>query len=98
MSNISVYHYLITDGNSRARDLIGAAAAPTQQPQQHGIQAASVTCTKVHSNTGSLSHWVKAGIEPASSWILVRIVTCWATTGTPTDGSLIQFCVLNFKN
>ena len=28
-------------------------------------------------------HWVRPGIEPASSWILVGFVICWATTGTP---------------
>ena len=28
-----------------------------------------------HSNTGSLTHWGRAGIEPVSSWILVRLVT-----------------------
>jgi len=36
-----------------------------------------------HSNVGSLTNRVGPGIEPASSWILVWFITCWATTGTP---------------
>ena len=27
-----------------------------------------------HSNAGSLNHWVRPGIEPSSSWLLVRFV------------------------
>ena len=53
------------------------------QPQQCQIQAASATYTAPHSNTGCLTHWVRPGTEPASSWILVRFVTSWATVGTP---------------
>ena len=34
-------------------------------------------------NAGSLTHWARPGIEPSSSWILVRFLTPWATTGTP---------------
>ena len=48
---------------------------PQPQPQQHGIQAVSATYTTVHGNTGSLTHWVRPGLEPASSWILVRFVS-----------------------
>ena len=36
-----------------------------------------------HSNAGSLAHWTRPGVEPASSWMLVRFVNPWATTGTP---------------
>ena len=35
-----------------------------------------------HSHTRSLTHWVRPGIKPKSSWILVWFLTCWATTGT----------------
>ena len=45
------------------------------QPQQHRIQATSVTCTTDHGNARSLTDWAKPGIEPASSWILVRFVS-----------------------
>ena len=48
---------------------------PTPKPQQRGIRAVSVNYTTAHSNVGSLTHWVRPGIEPASSWILVRFVT-----------------------
>ena len=30
-----------------------------------------------------LTHWVKPGVEPESSWILVEFLTCWATPGIP---------------
>ena len=48
---------------------------PTLQPQPSQIWAASATYTTAHSNTGSLTHWVRPWIEPASSWILVGFVT-----------------------
>ena len=28
-----------------------------------------------HGNAGSLTHWAKPGIKPASSWILVRLIS-----------------------
>ena len=63
-------------GSSQARGRIRAAAAwPTPQPQQCQIQAASVTYTTAHSNTRSLTHRVRPGIEPASSQIRVKFVT-----------------------
>ena len=55
-------------GSSQARGRIGATGA--------GL------CHS-HSNWRSLTHWVRLGIKPESSWILVRFLTCWATTGTP---------------
>ena len=45
---------------------------PTPQPQQCRIQAASVTYTTVYSITNPLTHRLRPGVEPASSWILVR--------------------------
>ena len=45
------------------------------QPQQWGIQAMSMTCTRAHGNAGSLTHLVRPGINPASSWIPVRFVS-----------------------
>ena len=41
----------------------------------NGIWAASVTYATVHSNTRSLTHWARPGIEPVTSWILVRFVS-----------------------
>ena len=60
------------------------------QPQQQGILAANTTYTTAHGNARSLTHWARPGIEPASSWILVRPLTCWATTGTPLLHSLYE--------
>ena len=45
------------------------------QPQQHQIQAESVTYTEAHSHVGCLTHWERPGIEHESSWILVGFVT-----------------------
>ena len=45
------------------------------QPHQWGIQAASVTYTTAHCNAGSLTHWARPGIEPVSSWMLVRFIS-----------------------
>ena len=54
-------------------------------PTAHGssqdrgwIRAAAAGLHHSHSNMGSPTHWA----EPTSSWILVRFMTCWATTGT----------------
>ena len=47
---------------------------PKPQPQQLSIWALSVTHTPGHGITGSLTHWARPGIEPASSWILVGFV------------------------
>ena len=46
-------------GSSQARGWIGAAAS--------GLHHS-------HCNTGSLTHWVRPGIEPASSLLLVRFI------------------------
>ena len=46
------------------------------------IQSMSATHTTAHNNAGSLTHQKGPGIKPASSWILVRFLTHWATTGT----------------
>ena len=74
-------------GDSQARGLVGAAAAGHCHTQQLRIQAASVTYTTAHGNAASLTHWARPEIEPTSSWMLVRFVNCWATTGTPQVSS-----------
>ena len=48
---------------------------PMPEPQQRQIQAAPVTYTTAHCNAGSLTHWVKPGIKPATSWFLVGFVS-----------------------
>jgi len=44
-------------------------ATPTWDP------TVSVTYTTTHGSAGSLTHWVRPGIEPATSWLLVRFVS-----------------------
>ena len=46
---------------------------PTPQPQKRQIQAQSATTA--HSYAGSLIHWARLGIEPASSRMPVRFVS-----------------------
>ena len=55
------------------------------QPQQYEIWATSMTYITAHSNAGSLTHWARPGIEPASLWILVRFISTWALAGTPKN-------------
>ena len=47
---------------------------PTPQPQQWGIWVTSATYTTTHGNARSLIHWVRPGIKPAISWMLVRFI------------------------
>ena len=54
---------------------------PTPQPQQHGIWASSGTYTTAHGNARSVTHWVRPGIRPTTSWFLVGFH--WAMTVTP---------------
>ena len=48
---------------------------PRPQPQQHQIRAMSATYTTAHDNAGSLTHCMKPGIEPSTSWFLVRFAS-----------------------
>ena len=69
---------------SQARGQIGAVATCLcHSHSKAGSEPASVTYTTTHGITGSLTHWVRPGIEPESSWILVWFVNHWDTTGTP---------------
>ena len=53
--------------------------------------ATSGTYTTAHGNAKSLTHWTRPGIEPESLWILVGLITCWATAESDTRE---QHCVL----
>ena len=48
---------------------------PTLQPNQCQIWAGSATYTTAHGNTGSIIHWARPGTEPATSWLLARLVS-----------------------
>ena len=64
-------------GSSQAKDLTRAiySCRPMPQPQQRQIRAESVIYTTAHGNAGSLTHWVRLGIEAVTSWFLVRFVS-----------------------
>ena len=64
---------------------------PTPEPQQRGIRAASATYT----TAGSLTHWARPGIEPATSWFLVGFISA-----APRQELLCFFfwCVCDFEN
>ena len=51
---------LFAYGGSQARGRIGAVAASLHNS---------------HSNAGSLTHWARPGIEPATSWFLIGFVS-----------------------
>ena len=59
----------------------------TLQPQQHQIQAMSANYTATHSNSRSLNHWARPGIEPASSWILLGFITAEPRQQLPQHNS-----------
>ena len=67
-------------GGSQVRGLNGAVAAGLRQSHSN---VGSATHTTAHSNSGSLTHQARPGIEPTTSWFLVRFVNHCATTGTP---------------
>ena len=48
---------------------------PSPQPLQPRIWALPLICTTAHSNTRSLTHWVRPGIKSVFSWMLVRFVS-----------------------
>ena len=64
---------------------------PTPQPQPLQIWTVSVIYTKARGKAGSLTHWSRLGIEPESSWILVRFVT------TEPQRELLFVCLYVFK-
>ena len=68
---------------------------PTLQPQQCKIPAASVTCTTVHGNMASLTHQVRPGIKPTSSWILIGFIT--AESGWELLGECFLNIISSFK-
>ena len=56
-----------------------------------------VTYTTAHSKAGSLTHWVRPGFEPETSWFLVRFVNQWAMTGTPCFSFFLNVAVVTAK-
>ena len=63
-------------GSSQARSWIGAAAAGLHHSHSNmGSEPHLQNYTTAHGNAGPLNYWVRPGIESASSWILVQVVT-----------------------
>ena len=52
-----------------------AGSRLTPQPPQRRIRATSATYTTAHGDVGSLTHWERPGMEPASSRMLVRFIS-----------------------
>ena len=61
-------------GNFQARGS-NQSCSCQPQPQQRQIWASSATYTAAHGNAGCLTHWMRPGIKPTSSWILVRLIS-----------------------
>ena len=64
-------------GGSQARGLIGAVAAGLRQSHSNTRSKPYLRPTPhtAHGNARSLTHWMRPGIKPEFSWILVRFVT-----------------------
>ena len=76
-------------GSCQARGWKGTAAAGLHHSHSSARSGAtSSTYTTTHSKARSFIHWVRPGMEPESSWVLVRFRTCWATVGTPNENHL----------
>ena len=58
--------------SSQASCQIGAIAAVLHHSHSN---TSSETYTRVHGNNRCLNHWAMPGIEPASSWILVELIS-----------------------
>ena len=71
-------------GSSQARGQIRATAAVLRHTHSNTRSKWCLQPTPqlMATPARSLTHWVGSGIEPTSSWILVRFLTHWATTGT----------------
>ena len=62
--------HLAAYGGSQARGPIGTVAAGLGT-----ISTASATYNTAHGKTLSITHWVRPGIEPVSSQILLRLIS-----------------------
>ena len=82
-SSFSFYSHTSSTGSSKARGLIGAAAAGLHNSESNMISKPYLwPMPAACSNTGFLTGWASPWIKPIYPWILVKFLTCWATTGT----------------
>ena len=70
---------------SQARGLIGAVATSLRQSHSNAVSKPHLRPTPqlTHGNARLLTHCARPGIEPATSWFLVRFINHCTMTGTP---------------
>ena len=73
----------VASGSSWARGQIRAASVASQQPWKYQIETTSATYCTAWGNGGSLTNWVRPGIEPTSSWRQCWVLNLWAMMGIP---------------
>ena len=61
-------------GSSGARGHIGAATAGLHHSHSNTTSEPSATYTTTHGNAGYLTHRMRPGIKPTSSWMLVGFI------------------------
>ena len=59
---------------SQARGPIGSEATSLHHSHSNA-RSLSASYTAAHGNPGSLTHWGRPGLKPASSWILVKFIS-----------------------
>ena len=75
---------LVAYGHSQIRGQTGAGAASLRRSHSNaGSEPCLWPTPTAHGKAGSLTHSGRPGIEPASSWMLVRFINHWAMKGTP---------------
>ena len=62
-------------GGSQARGPIGTITSSLCQSHSNARSKPHLRPATSHGNDGSPTHWAMPGIEPVSSWILVRLLT-----------------------
>ena len=71
-------------GDSQARRQIAAVTASLHHSHSNvGSKPSLWPNTTAHRNAGSLTHWVRLGIEPTSLWVLVGFISAEAQQEHP---------------
>ena len=71
-------------GISQARGWIGAVVASLYHTYSNNRSGPFLwPMPQLMATPDPLTHWARLGFEQVTLWILVRFLTCWATTGTP---------------
>ena len=77
-------------GGSQARVQIGAVATGIHHSHSNAGSQPHLYTT-AHGNAGSLTHWARLGIKPATSWFLDGFINHWAMMGIPPSLFWIAF-------